>query len=230
MITKKVGMKYPFWIALAICFAAFLVAAFLFVRGTRQPSPVTNPTTAQSQPTTPSAPPKNENIPTGWKMYRSDRYGFEISSPATTMITLESDAYQPASWIGNGVTEIDFPLGAYAGTNLQQALVMVSATSGRDMLALCETSVPTYINQPLTKVATINGITFHMGEFTDAGMGNYYASTIYRTIHAGTCYEINLFLHSTYVGNYTPGTIKEFDKPSIMRQLESVLATFQFKK
>ncbi len=61
---------------------------------------------------------------------------------------------------------------------------------------------------------------------TGAAAGNLYDSRVYRTLYAGTCYEVALTVHTTNIGNYEPGTVAEFDKEEAFKLLEDIRNTF----
>lgn len=63
----------------------------------------------------------------------------------------------------------------------------------------------------------------------DAGAGNFYDTTSYRTINDGQCYAIEYTIHSTNIGNHSPDQgIKEFDKAKITSVLEGIAESFKF--
>ena len=57
-----------------------------------------------------------------------------------------------------------------------------------------------------------------------AGAGNYYQQEIFRTVQNNACHEVIFFIHFTNVSNYTPGTVTEFNRDAVMRNLEAVLS------
>ncbi|MDD5050876.1 MAG: hypothetical protein PHV93_04055 [Candidatus Pacebacteria bacterium] len=73
-----------------------------------------------------------------------------------------------------------------------------------------------------------NGITFTGGSGNGAAAGNYYEEVAYTALHNGTCYGIKLFLHSTNVGNYDPGTIREFDRDKINTIFTNMISSLRF--
>jgi hypothetical protein len=48
-----------------------------------------------------------------------------------------------------------------------------------------------------------------------AGAGNFYEETVYAAEGANYCYGLRLFIHSTNIGNYEPGTVEEFDRGAL---------------
>jgi hypothetical protein len=75
----------------------------------------------------------------------------------------------------------------------------------------------------------INGYTFVHSTSDGAGAGNYYQQEIYRMVNKSVCYEVIYFIHYTNVGNYTPGTVTEFDSVALMQKFYGVFSTFTIK-
>ena len=76
---------------------------------------------------------------------------------------------------------------------------------------------------------TINGRKFTKMNFTDAGAGNYYDTTSYRTIYNNQCYAVEYIIHSSNIYNYSPDQgVKEFDKTKITSILERIIQSFKF--
>jgi hypothetical protein len=48
-------------------------------------------------------------------------------------------------------------------------------------------------------------------------------------VNKNVCYEVIYFIHYTNIGNYTPGTVTEYDSAALMKKLNNVLATFTIK-
>jgi hypothetical protein len=82
--------------------------------------------------------------------------------------------------------------------------------------------------QQITETATVGTNTFHVARAGDAGAGNLYSSTIYRMMMNGGCFEAVTTLHTSNIGNYDPGTVKEFDKTKTDTMLKKVLETVTF--
>jgi len=81
-----------------------------------------------------------------------------------------------------------------------------------------------------TEVA-INNQKFTRITLADAGAGNFYETTSYRTIYNNQCYAIEYTIHSTNIDNYSPDQgIKEFDKKKIEPLLENIVSSFKFLK
>ena len=80
--------------------------------------------------------------------------------------------------------------------------------------------------ETVTGQKTINGYVFTQSEAVGVGAGNIYDQVIYRTVYNSICYEAVFYMHSGNIGNYTPGTVIEFDRNELVQKFEGILATF----
>ena len=114
----------------------------------------------------------------------------------------------------------------YEKTNLSEVYLIFSSSSDSKVVPTCTEpnqnggGGPEY---PAGEV-TVNGLTFVHTTTEGAGAGNYYQQEIYRMVYNNACTEVVFFIHSTNVGNYTPGTVTEFDRDAVMKNLEAVLS------
>lgn len=75
----------------------------------------------------------------------------------------------------------------------------------------------------------MNGIVFTVFHSNDAGAGNYYETTSYRTLHAGQCYAIEYTIHSGQIANYPARYgLKPFDEAQLTDVLDRIVGTFKF--
>jgi hypothetical protein len=75
----------------------------------------------------------------------------------------------------------------------------------------------------------LRGIPFTKFTFSDAGAGNLYETTSYRTKRGDECYVVEYTIHSSNIGMYSPDQgIKEFDKDKITKMLDRMVRSFQF--
>lgn len=51
---------------------------------------------------------------------------------------------------------------------------------------------------------------------------------VYRNFHNGKCYELDIRIASSNIGNYGPGTVKSCGSETVRHTLNAVLATFSF--
>jgi hypothetical protein len=118
--------------------------------------------------------------------------------------------------------------GGNKGTNFQAAAFSVNqinAITTDRCLNIAESNVRTLRKEK------VNGVTFNEIE-TGGGVaaGNLMDGEAYRSFHQNKCYELDIRIASSNIGNCDPGTVREFDREAVYRGLKSVLNTFQFVK
>lgn len=79
------------------------------------------------------------------------------------------------------------------------------------------------------KTATINGVTWKMMSYSDAGLGNRYETDLYRTMRDGECYEIVSTLH--YASDFTDldELAMAYSQESMRAQMSAIVYTVAFK-
>ena len=118
---------------------------------------------------------------------------------------------------------------AYKGTNFENAGVSINILKILDSQAKCYNfTVSTNEAQTTAGTITINGIAFNSATGGDAGAGHSMKTQVYRNFHNGQCYEIAQRIGITNIGNYTPGTIKEFDQSALWQRLQGIVSSFVF--
>jgi len=183
-------------------------------------------TTTTAAPTTTTLPQIIPGVTT--LKYVSSTYGFSIRRPKTaSVVTSGFDGFLPLT--KKAVVGIVLPKSLFHGTNLQEAAVYIGASKLPAVLAAWNMPVAA-IGETGAGTTAINGVSFAIFTSSDAGAGNYYEQRTYRVVHKGTCFEITEFLHSNSIGNYTPGTVQEFDKVKFQGYLEAIVDTFRFTK
>jgi hypothetical protein len=109
-------------------------------------------------------------------------------------------------------------------TNLGEAYFVYSAMDDEETVATC--TEPLSPQESIIGKVVINGYEFTQSETTDAGAGNIYHMVMYRTVYRNVCYEMVLNMHSGNIGNYPPGTVREFDQAALMAKFEEILSSF----
>lgn len=195
-MNKKAGL----WILLL---AAILLVAWGVTSFRSQPGP-----DATDSGTTTSVPTASE--PAGnWQTFTSSQYGFSARYPQDWSVA--NDYALP---VPNGVTRgMAFAVAPAltSETNLSKdsALVVEFTTSGN-----CDAAA--FLDNTAEKSSvTENGRTWSVTKGGDAGAGNFYDQTVYAAQFGSRCYGLQLFIHSTNIGNYDPGTVTEFDRAAL---------------
>jgi membrane-bound inhibitor of C-type lysozyme len=115
---------------------------------------------------------------------------------------------------------------AYApSTNFGDAHFTVGASADPTATANC-LKTPSGATATTTKIGDLI-----MTEFTahDAGAGQRYDTTSYRTLHNDECYAIEYTIHYGVIGNYPAGT-KQFDEAALTAALDEMARSFVFLK
>ena len=128
---------------------------------------------------------------------------------------------------GATIACVAYPPGGIKGTNFQAAALSVNetnATTPDGCLNVAEANVRTLRKEE------INGVTFTVIEAGGVAAGNLMDGEAYRSFHQNKCYELDIRIASSNIGNYDPGTVREFGRDAVYRNLKSVLNTFRFVK
>jgi hypothetical protein len=113
-------------------------------------------------------------------------------------------------------------------TNLSEAYLLLAATTDPAIVSSCTQPASQYA-ETVTGQVSINSHTFTRSEFSGAAAGNRYDQIAYRTVWDNKCFEVVFLIHSTNIGNYTPGTVIEYDRPVLLSKFEGILNTFLAK-
>lgn len=114
----------------------------------------------------------------------------------------------------------------YEKTNLSEVYLMFSSSADSKVVSTCAEPNQNGAGGPEYPVGeeTVNGMAFVHTTAEGAGAGNFYQQEIFRTVQNNACHEVIFFIHFTNVSNYTPGTVTEFNRDAVMRNLEAVLS------
>lgn len=165
--------------------------------------------------------------------YHNDTAGFSFEHPTSSIFFSDADrATMPWSYFtratetGTVLVAIDIPEELQPETNFREAKFSVSASDVPDVVANC--TVAPYENVS-THEETIENVPFIVFSGEDAGAGNYYAVTSYRTVRDGKCFAVEYGFHWTNLMNYpTELNLHEFDRAAIESYLKTIAKTFRF--
>jgi hypothetical protein len=110
-------------------------------------------------------------------------------------------------------------------TNLSEATLVLAASTDPAIVSTC-TQPSAQFSETVTGQVTVNSYTFTRSEFNGAAAGNRYDQISYRTVWNDKCFEVVFLIHSTNIGNYTPGTVVEYDHDALLGKFEGLLDTF----
>ena len=157
--------------------------------------------------------------------YEDKKLGFSVVRPKSTLVATQGfEGFLPLTQ--TPVVAFTLPEELFAGTNLGEAGVYVGASSSAE--ATSKWNVPVADSaETSVGMVEINGVTFAVFTSVEPAAGNIYEERVYRTLHAGICFEVVELLHSGNIANYPP-SIKEFDRAKFEGYLEAMMRTFAF--
>ena len=125
-----------------------------------------------------------------------------------------------------------YPADEYRGYNFEAAAFSVIALPGVTTELKCLTNVDRNTCRPPRSEAH-NSVTFGTAECYEGGLGHHLNRQIYRTFHAGACYQLSVNIAESAFANFPAGTIKEFsraDRQNVEQLLHTPVVTFRFRK
>ncbi len=129
---------------------------------------------------------------------------------------------------GSVLATVYIPRAFQPKTNFGEATVNVGVSSDKIAILSCTSPQPN-AGQIAIGSTNINGVNFSIISSTDAGAGNLYDITSYRTVYKNKCYNIETTVHSMNIGNYpTDQGINAYDKDAVQKVLDDVVNSFTF--
>jgi len=174
-----------------------------------------------------------ESVPEWQTDQRSDA-GFSIAYPIDFPVDDNHSVTPVDDWSLNAfgtqgvkVLELDIPKVFEPQTNFADAKLTIGRSA--DRIAVNECLSPSTEGQTSFSTTTINGIDFSKLVTSDAGAGNLYETTSYRTLHNGQCYAVEYTIHSSQIGNYPPEYgLQSLDETKLHDVLDRIVGTFKF--
>ncbi|OHA58216.1 MAG: hypothetical protein A2571_03065 [Candidatus Vogelbacteria bacterium RIFOXYD1_FULL_44_32] len=154
------------------------------------------------------------NFPADFSLTEGGRPGFEDNWSTLSQAT------------GTVYTILTLPRSFQPGTNFSEATITLAGSTSAT--STC-TDLP---NEALIKSGPVNigGVQFERAEISEGAAGNLYQTTVYRRLVNNICLSIESTIHSTNLGVYDQGTVKEFDQSKIADLLWSVISTYSFRQ
>lgn len=158
------------------------------------------------------------------KSYK-DRHGFSLRIPSTASVETDTQENGQLDMIPDAAVVVSLNPNEFKGTNLGNASVSVGVSIDPTIVAACSADKLAQGEKPAGS-EMLGGVKFTRFTFEDAGAGNRYNSTVYRTTSGGNCYEVVEFLHWAPIENFSPGSVKEFDRAKIEAELHAIARSF----
>ncbi|MDR3546800.1 MAG: hypothetical protein P4M11_00755 [Candidatus Pacebacteria bacterium] len=229
-------MKSLLAIIIVLVVAASVVGAYYFgvrhalapTTGSSTPAVVTGTSTAASQSST-----YYTDI-SSWQTSTESQAGFSIAYPIDFAIDENMTLAPSTDWrvgangdTGVKVFALTVPRSFEPQTNFVDATLTVGYSKNATSVAHCMTNDASSVTA--TSSAILDGQTFTVFNSGDAGAGNLYKTTSYRTLHGGTCYAVEYTVHSAQLGNYPASyNLKQYSDQTIDQLLDRIVGTFKF--
>jgi membrane-bound inhibitor of C-type lysozyme len=131
------------------------------------------------------------------------------------------------STLGLILANISVPASYQPKTNFGDAKLTVGTSS--DPAAVKNCLVDTSGAGVTKSTATINGVKYAKLITQDAGAGNRYLTTSYRTVQNSQCYAVEYTIHYAVLENFDPSSgIKGFDQKKVTDTLDAIVQSFKF--
>ncbi len=168
----------------------------------------------------------------GMKTFTDSSTTFNFMYPALYTVT-GSDAGYTNDWssgsaqLGLVLARVMIPQSLEPKTNFGDAKFTVGTSADPAAVKGCLTQANGSMTTKPVNV-TIHGVAFTKLTFGDAGAGNLYNTTSYRTVRNTQCYAVEYTIHSSQFANYPAGTITKFDQAKVQNLLEGIVQSFRF--
>lgn len=220
-----------------------MVIGFVYLLKDRNVIPPAGQIATSTAPTTGAAPstspatttfPSYYQDPSTWQATTDTNGGFSISYPLDFPVTDNPIAATGTDWrlgangtIGAQDFTLTVPKAFEPQTNFNDATLTVGRSA--DATAIADCLVATNGESEADGAVFINGIQFNVFTSNDAGAGNIYDTTSYRTVHNGQCYAVEYTIHSGELANYPASyDLTQFDMDKVQSTLDLVVSTFKF--
>lgn len=180
--------------------------------------------TVATTTTTTTTPSKTLTTYTNQDPDFSFNYPADFNLDEGTRPSFEGNWSSLSQATGTVYATLTLPRSFQPGTNFSEATVSFAGST--NATTTC-TDLPNDM-QIKSEVVQIGGQEFIKVEVADAGAGNFYQTTVYRRLVSDTCLSIESTIHSTNIGVYDPGTVKEFDQTKTAALLWTVVNSLKF--
>lgn len=216
-----------------------IVVAFILVVGvvyfTLHGAPASQ-TATSTAPVATTSPDYYENT-ASWQTYQDSAKGLSVSYPLDFDVMTDNLPGSDASWRANsggvsGMTlfTLTVPKAFEPQTNFADAKFTIGKSNDAAAVKDCLTPDPSGGPGAATSTVFVNGTNYTVFTASDAGAGNLYDSTSYRTVLDGACYAIEYTIHSTQLANYPASYgLTQFDEARVKDVLDRIVSTVTLK-
>jgi len=159
--------------------------------------------------------------------FASSTLGFSIQYPSGYAVddAFAYDQFGPEKLI-HGV-KFTIPMEMATGTNLSSADTGVSV-EWLPRAKKCTGDIYLLANVKAGQMAEAS-TTYSVASSSGAAAGNVYEETVYALADSSPCKAVRYFIHSTNMGNYAAGTVREFDRAALMNEFEKIRRSLQLQ-
>ena len=195
----------------ALAFFVIIVGTYLIMHGGTSPAPAPAPTVA---PVTQAA---------ATSTYATTSYSVVYPATFTLNSSYVYDQVNPKKPI-LGI-KLVVPMSVATGTNL--SLDSGVAIEQLPHAKKCTGDIYLHDNVRANSFSD-NGVEFSVASSSGAGAGNLYEETVYAITGSVPCTAIRYFIHSTSIGNYPPGSVREFDHATLIASFDKIRQSLVF--
>lgn len=158
-----------------------------------------------------------ETLPV-WQAYASTTMGVALEYPPG--YTLD-ELYFYGQFPGKPIHGVSFvvPASVATGTNLSADTRLSVEQLPR--AKSCTGDIYINDNVKATKM-TENGVEYSVASTTGAGAGNRYEEWVYAIVGSQPCTAVRYYLHSTNIGNYPAGAVREYDRGQLLAEFDQI--------
>lgn len=200
-----------------------------------QTIPASSSTSATSTTTT-SASTQSAyySDPSEWQTYADSSAGYSIAYPIDFSANESNSPAPSTDWYANNVEQtpgiktftLTVPASFEPQTNFVDATLTVGYSQNDKAIADC---LIAQNGEATTSTQTIGNATFTVFTSNNAGAGQLYETTSYRTTHAGACYAVEYTVHSAELGNFPASyNLQQFNESQVDSLLNRIVGTFTF--
>jgi hypothetical protein len=130
---------------------------------------------------------------------------------------------------GNDISGVRFsiPASLAAGTNLSSDSYVGVYTLPQGSLCDVKRFIASGGGAQSIENVVVDGRVFSVAQGSEPAAGNLYEEIVASPIGGKICTAVKLFIHSSNIHNYDPGTVKEFDRAGLVAIYESMVASYK---
>ena len=157
--------------------------------------------------------------------YATSTYSVKYPSDFTLDMQYAYDRFGPKKLI-HGTKLIIPPTMAMASTSSPQAGTNLSGDTYLSVEQLPRAKRCTgdiYLQANVTaRDITENGTGYSFASSTGVAAGNLYEEQVYALATSSPCTAVRYFIHSANIGNYEPGTAREYDRAALLSSFDKI--------